>query len=232
MNCASVHTLDDPEMTQGHPVAKNPWLARLLAGTRGRVLERLRRAPATIAELADALNLSANAVRSHLGALERDGLIAVAARRGAGVGKPAHEYRITADAGSITPKAYDTLLGVVLDSAREQGGGKGYAQLLRGVVNRLAGRERRSDAAFDLRLADTRALLASVGAEVSVERTGRRLRLRGTDCPLASVVPSHPELCKVLAAVIARRLGVPVSECCDRSATLPRCCFEATVDAA
>lgn len=220
---------DPPERTV---VEKNPWLSRLLSGTRGRVLARLRQAPATIAELADALDLSANAVRSHLTALERDGLVTIEQRRSAGVGKPAHEYRLTADAGSITPKAYDTLLGLVLDSAQEQGGAKGYAQILRGVVNRLAGSERRSAGGFDARLAETRALLASVGAEVSVERTGKRLRLRGSDCPLAAVVPGHPELCKVLAAVIARRLGVPVSECCDRSVPLPRCCFEATIDAA
>jgi predicted ArsR family transcriptional regulator len=212
--------------------AKNPWLNRLLAGSRGRVLAHLRQAPATISELSAALELSVNAVRSQLTALERDGLVVVDQPRRAGVGKPAHEYRITPSAGTMTPKAYDTLLGVVLDAAREDSGTEGYAQLLRKVVVRLAGDARASDATFATRLAQTRALLATIGADVSVEHAGKRLRLRGTDCPLASVVPAHPELCGVLAEVIAQRLGVSVRECCDRDATLPRCCFEAALDSA
>jgi predicted ArsR family transcriptional regulator len=212
--------------------AKNPWLSRLLAGSRGRVLAHLRQAPATINELSAALDLSVNAVRSQLTALERDGLVVTGAPRRAGVGKPAHEYRVTPSAGSMTPKAYDTLLGIVLDAARDDSGAKGYAQLLRKVVVRIAGDARPADVPFVTRLAQTRALLASIGADVSVERAGKRLRLRGTDCPLASGVPAHPELCSVLAEVIARRLGVSVRERCDRDATLPRCCFEATVDSA
>jgi predicted ArsR family transcriptional regulator len=79
-------------------------------------------------------------------------------------------------------------------------------------------------------LADTQALLATIGANVEVERAGNKVRLRGTDCPLASMVVAHPELCSVLAGVVARRLGVAVNDCCDRGATLPRCCFEAIVD--
>lgn len=212
------------------PVAKNQWLSRLLAGTRGRVLARLRRAPATISELSTDLDLSANAVRSHLGALERDGLVAMDTLQPRGVGKPAHQYRLTADAGALTPKAYDAVLGVVLTAARDHSGAQGYARILKTAASLLAGAEPpRARLAFAERLAGTRALLATVGAHVDVERSGKKLRLRGTDCPLAAVVAGHPELCGVLAEVIARRLGVPVKECCDRSAALPRCCFEATL---
>ena len=57
-----------------------------------------------------------------------------------------------------------------------------------------------------------------------------RLVLQAVDLG-RDLVAAHPELCGVLAAVIARRLGVAVNDCCDRGATLPRCCFEATLDA-
>src|SRR5262245_49303264 len=114
-------------------------LSRLLAGSRGRLLERLRREPATVAELGKDLGLSANAVRSHLAALERDGLVGIATRAPRGVGKPALEYRLTAAAARVTPKAYDALLDVVLDVARERDGTQGYAQLLKSVARRLAG---------------------------------------------------------------------------------------------
>jgi DeoR family suf operon transcriptional repressor len=211
-------------------VANQHWLRRLLAGSRGRVLAELRRAPATINDLTARLALSANAVRSHLAALERDGIVVPEPRQGAGVGKPAHLYRLTAEAQALTPKAYDAMLGVVLDAARDRTGPDGYAAILRGAVDRLAG-EPRTSGSFDERLTDTRAVLAAVGANVEVERDGNTLRLRGADCPLASMVAQHPELCGVLAGVIARRLGVAVNDCCDRGATLPRCCFEATLDA-
>jgi DeoR family suf operon transcriptional repressor len=210
-------------------VTDNHWLKRLLAGTRGQILAELRRDPAAINELSERLALSANAVRSHLAALERDGIVVLEQRQRHGVGKPAHIYRLTAEAQALTPKAYDTMLDVVLDAARERAGADGYAEILSDAADRLAG-SKRLEASFDERMADTQALLATVGAHVEVERSGNKVRMRGTDCPLASMIVAHPELCGVLAGVIARRLGVAVNDCCDRSATLPRCCFEAIVD--
>lgn len=207
----------------------NHWIRRLLAGTRGRILAELRRSPATVNELTDRLAVSANAVRSHLAALERDGIVVIEPLPRHGVGKPAHQYRLTSEAQSLTPKAYDTMLDVVLTSARERTGAEGYAQILESAADRLAGGEHRDGASFETRLADTKALLATLGADVEVERRGNKVRMRGADCPLASMVAAHPELCGVLAAVIARRLGVAVNDCCDRSAALPRCCFEAIV---
>ncbi len=210
-------------------VATNHWLRRLLAGTRGRIVADLRGAPATIGELTGRLAMSANAVRSHLAALERDGIVVLEPRQRQGVGKPAHVYRLTAEAHALTPKAYDTMLDVVLDAARERAGTDGSAEILAAAADRLAGKTS-AGASFDQRLAETQALLATIGASVEVERAGNRVRMRGADCPLASMVATHPELCGVLAAVIARRLGVAVNDCCDRSQALPRCCFEAIAD--
>jgi len=212
-------------------VARNQWVRRLLASTRGRILDELRREPATVNELGERLELSANAVRSHLAALERDRLVVWHQREPQGVGKPAHAYKLTPDANTLTPKAYDAMLDVVLTASRERAGAKGYAEILKDAAERLAG-EGAKARTFAARLADCKALLATVGADVEVERSRGIVRLRGIDCPLASMVAAHPELCGVLAAVIARRLGVPVKERCDRSSTLPRCCFEAVIDRA
>ena len=51
------------------------WERRFAASTRGQLLALLRRANRTVEELADTLNVSENAVRVHLTALERDGLV-------------------------------------------------------------------------------------------------------------------------------------------------------------
>jgi predicted ArsR family transcriptional regulator len=209
-------------------MAVNAWLRRLLAGSRGRIVGELRRGPATISDLTERLDLSANAVRSHLAALERDALVAAEAAPAGTVGKPPLSYRLTEHAGTLTPKAYDALLDVVLTAARERVGAQRYGQILRDAAARIAG-DGPSAPSFDARLADARRLLAALGAQIEIERRGDCVRLLGTDCPLSTVVGQHPELCALLAEVIGKRLGVPVAHCCDRASPLPRCCFEAVV---
>src|SRR5947209_14083057 len=109
----------------GGTVANNRWLRRILGGSRGRILAELRRGPATVSELIERLALSANAVRSHLAALERDGVVAIDQIQRQGVGKPAHRYQLTVEAHALTPKAYDTVLDVVLQVVRDHAGAQG-----------------------------------------------------------------------------------------------------------
>jgi hypothetical protein len=42
-----------------------------------------------------------------------------------------------------------------------------------------------------------------------------------------SVVPSHPEICQLLASLLTDVTGAPVTECCEREGR-PRCCFKVT----
>jgi len=75
------------------------WSLRFLTSTRGRLITLLRRDTRTVDDLASALNLTDNAVRAHLAALERDGIVRQSGvRRDGGVGKPAFAYELTADA--------------------------------------------------------------------------------------------------------------------------------------
>ena len=85
------------------------WSPRFLSGTCGQVVELLRRGEATVNELAEALSLTDNAVRSHLSTLERDGLVRQSGKRTA-TRKPEALYSLTPEAGQLFPKAYDLLL--------------------------------------------------------------------------------------------------------------------------
>jgi len=203
---------------------QNRWFGRILAGTRGQIAARLRSGPATIGELVGLLGLSANAVRSHLSALERDGLVEQGVRR-QGVGKPAHVYRLTGEAASLRPKAYDLVLGALLQSLRESAGEAAYNASLDAVARQLAGNV--VNVPFEARLAGTLELLAALGADVAVERREDSIELLGSDCPLSQLVGPHPELCRLIANVVSRRLGTEVAECCDRASELPRCRFRA-----
>ena len=65
----------------------------LLESPKGRVLDRLRHAPQTVEQLASSLGVTGNAVRSHLAALEGEGLI----RRGdprRTARRPSRTYRL------------------------------------------------------------------------------------------------------------------------------------------
>jgi predicted ArsR family transcriptional regulator len=53
---------------------------RFFASTRGRIVTLLRRSSHTVEELAQALDLTDNAVRAHLATLERDGPTGCATR--------------------------------------------------------------------------------------------------------------------------------------------------------
>jgi hypothetical protein len=61
------------------------------------------------------------------------------------------------------------MLDVVLDAARASTGANGYAEILKAAADRLAGKPS-AEASFDQQLADTRVLLATIGANVEVER--------------------------------------------------------------
>src|SRR5690349_2794145 len=110
---------------------------RFFTTTRGRIIALLRRAPRTIEELAQALDLTDNAVRVHIATLERDG---IAEQQGVrrGVRKPSIVYALTTEGEQIFPKAYGPVLGELLDVLAEQMSSDGLTAVLRVVGRRLA----------------------------------------------------------------------------------------------
>jgi predicted ArsR family transcriptional regulator len=110
---------------------------RFFSTTRGQVLLALRRGPRTVEELARALDLSRNTVRSHLVRLERDELVQ-SARTRRGIGKPAGLYELTAVAEQLFSQAYAPVLRQLLDVLREQLPADEVLDLLREVGQRIA----------------------------------------------------------------------------------------------
>src|SRR5213596_985761 len=85
---------------------------QFFASTRGRIIILLRRSSRTVDELAEALYLTPTAVRAHLAALERDGLVQQHSERRGG-GKPSLVYDLTPAAVYLFPKSYAQLLDVL-----------------------------------------------------------------------------------------------------------------------
>src|SRR5918992_2238216 len=76
-----------------------------LKGTRGRVIDLLRRSDLTANEIAARMDLTHNAVRSHLAALQREGLIREGGSRRSGT-RPAVIYALVPKAEAIFSRAY------------------------------------------------------------------------------------------------------------------------------
>src|SRR5947209_8995959 len=92
---------------------------RFWASTRGRIILLLRRGSRTVNELAGELGLTNNAVRTHLTALERDGLIHASGTR-PGPRKPHITYDLTPEAGRLFQRIYPPLLHHLLEVLEER----------------------------------------------------------------------------------------------------------------
>ena len=113
------------------------WDQRSFSTSRGQVLVALRRGPLTVQELAQALQLTRNAIRSHLSILERDGLVQRAGKR-RGAGKPSNLFELTEPAEELFSQAYAAVLRHLLNVLREQLPAGGLDELLTEVGRRMA----------------------------------------------------------------------------------------------
>jgi predicted ArsR family transcriptional regulator len=192
---------------------------RFFASTRGQIVTLLRRtAPCTVEELANALNLTDNAVRAHLAALERDGLVKQAeARRG--TGKPSFTYELTPGAENLFPKPYGPVLRSLLDLLAEEKDSAELEELLREVGKRIASGLPASSSSGSkrARLEAAVAMLNEIGGLTELEETHDSYVIQGYSCPLALLVPAHAEACHLAESLVAEFTGLPVKECCQHN---------------
>jgi predicted ArsR family transcriptional regulator len=202
------------------------WDRRFWASTRGRVILLLRRGSRTVNELAGALGLTDNAVRTHLTALERDGLVHASGTR-PGTRKPNITYDLTPEAGQLFPKMYGPILRNFLDVLAERLPAKKLTEVVRAVGRRVAAAHRADVTADDLpgRVAQAAAVLREWGGMAEVEEDDGTPVIRCLDCPLAVVVVGHPEVCRMVETMLADLVHVPVRQCCQTQ-PVPRCHFE------
>jgi predicted ArsR family transcriptional regulator len=201
---------------------------RFFETTRGQIVALLRRGSRTVEELAQALGLTDNAIRSHLSSLERDELVRQdGVRRGQGAGKPATLYEIHPEAEPLFSRAYAPVLGALLEELAAELPPERREALMQAVGRRLAngvGRPPAGDLAARVRAGA--ALLNSLGGAAEAERRDGALVIRGCGgCPLSTATAHRPELCRAVEALLSDFIGAPVRECCDRGER-PRCHFE------
>lgn len=200
------------------------WLTTLAGETRTRLLRLVRDEARSVAELAAQLDISGNAVRTHVAALERDGLVRPAGKQRSTGGKPARLYELTPEAEELFPKAYAQVLGELVEALREEYGEESAVARLREVGRRL-GMRAGAEGGESARVEVAAALLEAIGGSVEVLRPASGVwELRAAGCPLSAVVARDPEVCALAEALVAEVTGLPVEERCDRKGR-PRCAF-------
>lgn len=203
------------------------WLDKLVGETRARLLHLVRRAALSIAELAEALGISENAVRTHVAAAERDGFVRQAGIQRSTGGKPARIYELTPGAEELFPKAYALVFAELVGTLREEDGEQAAVERLRRVGRRLATRAEPAEGDAGAAVATAAALLESIGGSVEVIDEADGWRIRANGCPLSGVVAKEPDVCALAESLVAEVTGRPVVECCQKSAR-PRCEFRIT----
>ena len=197
--------------------------ARWVAGTRGQIINMLRRASQTVEELAQALGLTDNAVRSHIAILERDGLIQESGRR-RGVSKPSALYGLTATAEDLFAKAYSPVLHELVEALNVRLSPEEVEGVLTATGRRLAAQWPRPQGALQERLEAAVTILNALGGLEELEQRQDTYVIHGYSCPLAAVVSGHPEFCRLTRALLVELVGSPIEEQCVRNGK-PSCHF-------
>lgn len=198
-----------------------PWERRFFASTRGQVVTLLRRDERTVDELAQSLGLTDNAVRAHLAALERDGLVRQGGLRRGG-GKPAYAYELTADAERLFPKADGLLLRLLLDALAQRLPDPELDDVLQEVGRHAAAGIAAPEGDLRTRIDAAVHLLDDLGGLAEYEEHDDGFVIRGYSCPLAAASPGTPAVCQLTAALLTEVTGAPVCARCEP----PHCRFD------
>jgi len=203
---------------------------RFFESTRGRIVSLLRSKTRTVNELAEELELTDNAVRSHLLTLERDGLVRQSGVQ-RGHRKPHFAYELTPEAEHLFPKSYDALLNVLLSVLKERLAPEELGDVLREAGRKAAAETMRIVAnGFDLSTKAEKAVgvLEALGGAPRLEKEEGKIIIQSASCPFAIAVEAHPEVCHVTEALVARITGGSAREKCDKTDVPPHCLFEIT----
>lgn len=187
-----------------------------LPDSRRAILNSLKqRGPATIAQLADSLGLTGEAVRQQLLQLHRDGWVEARIERSderSRTGRPATIYRISEAGDHLFPKQYDALSVAMIDAVAEEIGG----DALRRILARLTD-ERVSAFGPGLRgltLHDKILALKNWYLDgdpyMEPEAENGSFRLTERNCPYLNTAMHRPSICSVSVNALTRLLGVRV----------------------
>jgi predicted ArsR family transcriptional regulator len=200
-----------------------------LPSARQAVLDLVRRGERTVNTLAARLRISDNAVRAHLVALERDGLLKRSGMvRSGGAGQPAAEYDITPAGELALSVAYPAALTALASAAGNRLDARGRRALFLDAGRRLAATMPSSDTgSLHERAAACAALIDSLGGSATAATGRGQAAIEGAGCPLADAVRVEPGTCALIEGLLEAHAGVNAEQQCTHG-DRPSCRFRLT----
>lgn len=194
-----------------------------IEGTRGRILDLLQAEPNSVDQLANALRVTLNAVRSQLAILERDGLVQITGERRS-IRRPSLIYGLTSEAERLLSRAYVPTLKAILKSLSLKKDHCDLEEIFREAGRNLADELGRPSGDFRTRVSKTLDLLKDLGATLDTEEVEGTLIVQGRACPLAEAVEVEPLTCRCMETMLAELTGAQVRERCEHGEA-HRCMF-------
>jgi predicted ArsR family transcriptional regulator len=197
------------------------------AGSRDQILRSLAPAPATVEQLAQALEVTPNAIRHQLVRLERDGLVG---RRGTikGSRRPSQLYGLTGEGVDALSRAYLPALLELLTVLDEELPPATLRRIMSETGERLSPVSPATGSLRD-RAEIGRVMLEGLGGIVSARHGRGESRLEGAACPLGAAALRSGTTCDAVKSLLQRTTGLEAEVACDLQAEpRPRCRFTLT----
>lgn len=174
-----------------------------------------RQGSATIAQLAEELELTGEAVRQQLLQLQREGWIEPKIMRGLDRGKtgrPATSYVLTTAGDHLFPKHYDALNVTMIDAVAEEFGHDAAKKVLKRVADdKVAATEpAMRGLALPERVQKLKDWYLTGDPFMEIQEVQDGFRLIERNCPFINTAMNRPMLCSVSVNSLQRLLGVRV----------------------
>lgn len=183
---------------------------RQLGTSQQKLLRKLVSAPqgASVEMLCDALHVTHNAVRQHLTALLRAGLIERGNAQPTG-GRPQSRYLLTAAGRELFPRNYGLIATGILDHLYTHANKAAVQSMLADIGQRLgqAAAERISASEPDEIAATLAEQLDSLGYEALAVRHGEETQVEAYNCVFHALAKAHPDICRFDLAFMEAATG-------------------------
>ena len=181
----------------------------------------------TADELSKGLKITRNAVRQHLAALERDGLVAPGPTRPSG-GRPQQLYALTGKGKEAFPRHYSWFAQLVIEAIKRESGPRGLSKRLASIGSGVAAQLRTQSPGLESReqkVEKLAAVMDQLGYNARrIADAGKAPVIEADNCVFHELAAKHPEICDFDLAMMGAFTdsGVDHQECMARGGNVCR----------
>ncbi|HKA46112.1 MAG TPA: HTH domain-containing protein [Burkholderiales bacterium] len=179
----------------------------------------------TVEELSTGLQITRNAVRQHLAALENDGLVALASTRPSG-GRPQQLYALTDKGKEVFPRHYSWFAQLVIEAVRREHGPEGLRERLSDIGSAVAGQLRTQSpesTTCEQKVEKLAAVMDQLGYNARVT-AAKEPTIEADNCVFHELAVKNQEICDFDLAMMGTFTGSKVDhqECMARGGNVCR----------